>query len=403
MSTLTIPAEPDLVRMRQDRSNRLQQAMIEKGIDALLLLGNSNVTYATGATWPFCDSGRSHVERPVALVIAGDVHPHLFTPYRDRVADGLNGSDDHIHDAIYLDFDEGVDAFASTLAGLLPANRTLAVDDVTSAMRRKSQRLFNAWPPQGADQVLGAAKLLKSPDELACLRKGLRITEAAMAEAQAALVPGVRQTDLTARFLRRIFDLGADANILDPIWQVMPNHRADLPWTTHGELPCPLLSTERELVKGDVLWVDTGISYAGYHTDFGRTWVVGGKPSTRQKAQYEKWREINDAVLAEVRPGATGAQLTKAAREVCAGDSPWMPHFYIIHGLGIDSAEQPFIGTDLGEEFDGSIVLAPGMVFMLEPIVWDEGHSGYRSENMFVVTEEGFTLLSDYPYDPYGN
>ena len=87
--------------------------------------------------------------------------------------------------------------------------------------------------------------------------------------------PGARQTDLTAIFLRRVFELGAEANVLDPIWQVMPDRQAELPWTVHGDIACPLLSTERELAEGDVLWVDTGITYGGYHSDFGRTWVVG--------------------------------------------------------------------------------------------------------------------------------
>jgi Xaa-Pro dipeptidase len=403
MGTLTIPAEPDLARLRRERGARLEQAMSDQGVDALLLLGNANVSYAAGASWPYGDSGRSHVERPVAVVVAGDESPHLFTPFGEETAAGSDLPDDHLHGPVYLDFDEGVEAFGPVLAGLVPDKATIAVDDITAAMRRNDERLFASWPPQGVEQVMGQARLIKTPDELACMRKGLRISEEAMHEVQKALVPGVRQTELTARFLRRVFDLGAEANILDPIWQVMPDRRADLPWTTHGDLPCPLLTTERELVEGDVLWVDNGVSYAGYHSDFGRTWVVGRDPSPRQQAQYRLWRDINDAVLAEVRPAVTGAQLTHAAMAVCDGAKPWMPHFYLSHGLGVESAEMPFIGTDLGEEFDESIVLAPGMVLVIEPIVWDEGASGYRSENVFVVTEEGWTMLSDYPYDPYGD
>ena len=66
----------------------------------------------------------------------------------------------------------------------------------------------------------------------------------------------------------------------------MPDRIADGPWTTTGDLACPLLSTERELEVGDVLWVDTGISYAGFHSDFGRTWVVGREPSAQQRSQF---------------------------------------------------------------------------------------------------------------------
>jgi Xaa-Pro aminopeptidase len=223
-----------------------------------------------------------------------------------------------------------------------------------------------------------------------------------MADVQAHLVPGARQTDLTARFLERVFEGGAEANGLDPIWQVMPTHRAELPWTTHGGVPCPLLTSERVLDAGDVLWVDTGIVHRGVHSDFGRTWIVGADPSARQQAQYRRWREISDATASAVRAGATGADLTAAAIAAAGGERAWMPHFYLAHGLGLDAAEMPFVGSDLGDAFDAGLVLQAGMIVVIEPIVWDEGHSGYRSENVYVVTDDGCTCLSDFPYEPYG-
>ena len=135
---------------------------------------------------------------------------------------------------------------------------------------------------------------------------------------------------------------------------------ADGPWTTTGNLACPLLSTERELSEGDVLWTDAGISYAGFHSDFGRTWVVGREPDARQRAQFERWRAIMDAVLDVTRAGSTAADLTAAAIGAAGGVKPWMPHFYLGHGLGIDSAEMPYVGSDIGEAFDASLVLAGG-------------------------------------------
>ena len=83
----------------------------------------------------------------------------------------------------------------------------------------------------------------------------------------------------------------------------MPARQADLPWTVHGDIACPLLSTERALAEGDVLWVDAGIAYGGYHSDFGRTWVVGAEPTARQQAQYDRWQAIHDAVLSVMRAG----------------------------------------------------------------------------------------------------
>ena len=401
--SLDLPAEPDLARMRRERLARLHALMAEKAVDALVLLGNSNVSYATGASWPLSDAGRGNVERPVAVVLAGDDSPHLFTPFLADAAAELELDADHLHGPTYLDVDEGVEAFARELTALVPSSATLAVDDVTGAMHRNRELLFSEWPPRGASDVMGAARVVKTPDELAVLRHALWITEQAMADVQARLEPGARQTDLTATFLHRVFELGAEANVLDPIWQVMPNTQAELPWTVHGDIACPLLSNERALAHGDVLWVDTGIMYGGFHSDFGRTWVVGGEPTARQQAQYEKWREINDAVLAVTRAGVPASDLTAAAKAVCGGEQPWMSHFYLGHGLGLDSAETPYVGTDLGDGYDHRLVLAAGTVLVIEPVVWDDGHSGYRSENVFVVTDDGCVNLTDYPYDPYGD
>lgn len=397
----SIPASPNLDRMRRDRTKRVRAAMAEQGLDVLILLGNTNVVYATGAIWPLADAGRVSFEQPVAVVLADDEVPHLFSPIRSDERLRADLPDDHIHGPAHLDFDEGVEIFLARLAGLAPEGASVAVDEWTHALRRSGALVGpKGWPVDGG-RVISKAKGRKTPDELACMREGLRITEEGIAQVQARLAPGVRQTDLTATFLRAIFDQGADANILDPIWQVMPDRIADGPWTTTGDLALPLLSTQRELEAGDVLWVDLGISYQGFHTDFGRTWIVGGEPNSVQRAQFERWRTIMDAVLGVIRGGATAAELTAAAIEANGGTKPWLPHFYLGHGLGIDSAEQPFVGSDIGDAFDAQLVLEAGMVLVLEPVIWDDGQCGYRSEEVLHITEDGWEPMTDYSYDPF--
>lgn len=397
-----IPPQADLVRMHRDRSERIRSLMRERGLDALVLLGNTNVVYATGAIWPLADSGRANFEQPVAVVLAEDEWPHLFSPVREDERLRREIPTDHLHGPVYLDFDEGVHQFVQQLAALVPPKAVIALDEWTHALRREDTLLFAAGgAPRDGGKVIHQAKLIKTRDELACMRESLRITEQAIAEVQARVAPGIRQTDLTATFLRTVFDAGADANVLDPIWQVMPARLADGPWTTTGDLACPLLPTERELVEGDVLWVDTGVSYNGFHSDFGRTWIVGREPNARQRAQFDRWRAIIDAVLDVTRAGATNADLTAAATKAAGGIKPWMPHFYLGHGLGIDSAEMPYVGSDIGEAFDASYVLAAGMVLVLEPIVWEDGYAGYRAEEVLLITEDGWEPMTDYPYDPF--
>ncbi|HVW80274.1 MAG TPA: M24 family metallopeptidase [Mycobacteriales bacterium] len=395
------PARPDLARMRRDRTERLREVMRTQGVDAVVLSGNTNVVYATGAIWPFADESRSTFERPVAVVLADDGIPHLFTPIRrdDRLRSGL--PEDHLHGPALLDFDEGVERFLPRLASLLGSDPVVAFDEWTHPLRRAGVHLGPSGSPIDAGRIVSKAKLIKTPDEVSCLREGLRIMELGIADVQAKLAPGVRQVDLTATFLRTVFEAGADANILDPIWQVMPRSIAEGPWTTTGDLALPLLSTERELAVGDVLWVDLGLSYEGMHTDFGRTWIVGREPNAVERDQFDRWRAILDATLAVTRAGARNSDLTAAATAANGGIKPWLPHFYLGHGLGIDSAEMPFVGSDIGEDFDASYVLEAGMVLVLEPVIWDDGQCGYRSEEVVLITEDGWEPLTDYSYDPF--
>jgi Xaa-Pro aminopeptidase len=398
-----IPETPDLVRMRRETGVRLRSAMADRGVDAMILLGNNAVVYATGTSWPLGDAGLSYVERPVAVVLADDEWPHLFLPFREGAAQESDLPADHLHGPVYLEFDEGVETFARVLAGLIPAGAVTAVDECTGAMSRAVTSLFPGGAPTDAAAIVGAAKVVKTADELACIRTAIRITDDAIVDVHKSLAPGIRQIDLSASFLRRAFELGATASMLEPIWQVMPPSKADGVWTTHGDLALPLLTTERELVEGDVLWTDVSITYRGYCSDFGRTWSVGRDPSPRQQAQFQRWYEIMAAVLGVARAGATAGDLGRAAIAANGGTKPWLPHFYLGHGIGVNAAEMPMIGTDLGQKFDDDFVLKAGMVLVLEPVVWEDGTGGYRSEEVVVITEEGWIKLTDYPYDPYGN
>jgi Xaa-Pro dipeptidase len=402
-SVIDIPDEPDWARMRRETGARLRSAMADHGVDALILLMNGYVGYATGASWPLLDAGLSHAERPVAVVLADDEHPHLFMPFRSGASVESPVPDDHLHGPVYLEFDSGVQPFTRLLVELIPPGANVAVDELTGAMRRAAATLFPSGPPSDAAIVVGAAQLVKTQDELSCIRLASQITEEAMVDVQKALAPGVRQVDLSAMLVRRAFELGATTNMLDAIWQVMPSSREAGVWTTHGDLALPLLTTDRVLATGDVLWTDVSITYAGYCSDFGRTWVVGERPSPRQQHQFHQWRAILDATLAVTKAGATSGDLARAAIAAYGGRKPWLPHFYLGHGIGTYPAETPMIGTDLGEEFDDNFVFPPGMVLVLEPVVWEDGTGGYRSEEIVVITEDGFTPITDYPYSPYGD
>jgi Xaa-Pro dipeptidase len=285
---LAIPIEPDLVRMRSDRHLKLQKQLAAQGLDGLVLLNTSGVAYATGARSPGMDAGRAGLLRSVAVVACGADHPHLFTPYPDGAPPELPA--DHLHGPLYPDLPDGGSRVAAALAGLFEPGARIALDELPHPMAAG----VAGYDVVGSVPVMGPVKLCKTVDELACIRKAQRINELAMAEVLPLMRPGARQVELTARLLQRVFELGATANGIDPIWQVMPLTRAEGPWTTHGGLAFPTGTTDRILRDGDVVWVDSGVLYEGYASDFGRTWLVADdpQPTERQAAQYARWRAI---------------------------------------------------------------------------------------------------------------
>jgi Xaa-Pro dipeptidase len=394
---LPVPGLPDLARMRRERHLRLQQQLEMQGLDGLVLLGTSNVAYASGAEPPGEDSGRAGLFRTIAVVVRGDVAPHLFTPYADAAPADLPS--DHLHGPLFPDLDDGIGALGEALGALFTGAARLGIDEVTHPM----QRVLGHVEWSDANGVLGPCKLLKTPDEISCVRLAQRTTELAMETTRRSLQPGLRQTDLTGTFLRRVFELGATANAIDPIWQVMTARLGEGPWTIHGGLAFPLSTTDRVLREDDVIWVDAGISHHGYASDYGRTWITGfdPTPTRRQSSQFHRWRDVVDACLAICKPGATALDLGRAAIAANGGERPWIEHFYLAHGVGTDSAEMPLIGTDLGENFDETLVIAPGMVLVFEPVIWDEGASGYRSEDIVAITDTGWVPLSSSRYDPF--
>ena len=172
VAPIDIPDEPDLARMRRETGARLRAAMADQGVDALVLLGNTNVVYATGASWPLLDAGLSHFERPVAVVLADDEYPHLFLPFR-RGCVRRDGPARRPPARLRCTSTSTRASSISRRCWPTWSRRgaTVAVDELTGAMRRAAGRLFPAGAPVDAAPVVGAAKVMKTPDELACIRR----------------------------------------------------------------------------------------------------------------------------------------------------------------------------------------------------------------------------------------
>ena len=286
----------DLARMRRERVDKLRAAMTAAGVDTLVLCNESNVSYATGARSPASDHIRASWWRAVAIVQRDDPSPHLYTEFPEGSPSDL--PNDHLHPAIEVEAAGG----AGELAAMLPGG-TLAIDDAPFPLWRAldDRDLLDGVP------VLAAAKITKTVDELECIRQAQAINERAMRTVRASAQPDALATDLSGIFLRAVAELGATANTVDPIFQVMPPSIAEGPFSVTGDPVFPLPTQPRRLAAGDVLWIDTGINLNGYASDFGATWIIGAEPDDTACSQFEEWR-------GDRRPHACGHEARRDRR-----------------------------------------------------------------------------------------
>jgi len=151
--------------------------------------------------------------------------------------------------------------------------------------------------------------------------------------------------------------------------------------------------TNRELERGDTMIVDLQTVCDNYWADITRTFAVG-RPSKRQLKVWKALTEAKAAAESVLKPGALAGDLYKAARKVIdkAGYGDSFPH-HVGHGIGLESQEPPFILPNSTEQ------LKEGVVCAIELGIYDGSTGGIRVEDDYLITEEGFEKLSQFPME----
>jgi Xaa-Pro aminopeptidase len=148
-----------------------------------------------------------------------------------------------------------------------------------------------------------------------------------------------------------------------------------------------------EFQPGDVLVTETSAPIWGYNAELERAMVIG-PPTDEMRRLFEHTVALQQVAFAAIRPGATCADVDGAVMRYFE-ENDLVPYWrqHTGHGIGLRNHEAPFL--DVGDH----TVLEPGMVFTIEPGVYDPGIGGFRHSDTVVVTEDGHEVLTDYPSD----
>ena len=154
--------------------------------------------------------------------------------------------------------------------------------------------------------------------------------------------------------------------------------------------------TERAFQEGELITVDFGATYQGFCSDMTRTMWLGQLDEKSQRI-FSVVKEAHDRALAAVRPGYTGSEVDKVARDFIAenGYGEYFNHS-LGHGVGLEVHENP------GLRRESQTVLQAGMTATIEPGVYIPGVGGCRVEDLVYLTPDGREVLSHAPYQILG-
>ncbi|WP_298439339.1 Xaa-Pro peptidase family protein [Geobacter sp.] len=229
-------------------------------------------------------------------------------------------------------------------------------------------------------EELSLLRLVKNSRELEVLGEAARIASETLLASLASLGPGITERDYALELEFAMRRAGADDKSFDFI--VASGERGALP---HGR------ASDKVIERGELVTIDFGAVYGGYHSDETVT-VAVGEADPRQREIYGIVKDAHDRALAAVRPGVAFRELDCLARDYIAekGYGPYFGHG-LGHGVGLDVHEKPVVSPR------GEGVAEEGMVFTIEPGIYIPGWGGVRIEDTVVVTADGFRLLTRVP------
>lgn len=233
------------------------------------------------------------------------------------------------------------------------------------------------------NDMLQQVRSIKSETELRILRKAQTHADKAFTLTLPMIKPGVTELAIVQQLnihLRQ--QSGSDEVSFATI--VASGSNGD---TAHAT------PSERKIRKGEMVTIDFGCTYHGYHSDTTRT-VIMGKLKPKLQEIFDVVLGAQEAAEKAAKPGMTGIELDKVARDYieAAGYGKYFGHG-TGHGVGVDIHEKPHVG----QSAPCANILEQGMVHSIEPGIYIPGVGGVRIENVVEITRTGARSLSKLP------
>jgi Xaa-Pro aminopeptidase len=220
-------------------------------------------------------------------------------------------------------------------------------------------------------------RALKDAAEIELIRNAVKLSSRLFRPLLRSIHQGVAESAIAAKLEYMARKAGADGMSFETI--VASDERSALP---HG------VASAAKLPSMGFVVLDYGVVLDGYCSDMTRTMHLA-KASAEAHALYVAVLEAQLSAISAVRPGATAGEVDRAARQELKRAK--LDRFFTHstgHGVGLEIHEPPRLAAR------NDVILQAGMVITIEPGIYLPGKCGIRIEDMLLVTEHGYEVLT---------
>jgi Xaa-Pro dipeptidase len=375
------------------RCERLLAHIRQEELSGAVLFDNHYILYYTGFAF-------IPTERPIAFILNSAGEKALFVPRLELEHARANAQLDRVDHYIEYPYQpHPAEILGGTLKEMGIAPPFAADQDGYPwifGYRGPSLSKMLGSSPRSLAGFIEDQMMIKSPAELNLIRESIKWANLAHVLLQRYTRTGETETSVSRRASTEATLAMLDA--IGPIYKALSAFEDGPGAGYRGQIgrnaAIPhALANNITFRPGDVLVTGASAPMWGYNSELERTMIVG-PASAEQKRLFDHMVALQDTAFDAIKPGVPCSAVDQAVRDYYDAHQlmPYWKH-HTGHAIGLRYHEGPFL--DAGDE----TLIQPGMVFTVEPGLYDSAQGGFRHSDTVVVTEEGIEIMTYYPRD----
>ena len=372
---------------------KLRSIMDKDNLDMIILTSMHNIAYYSG--FIYCSFGRPYgciITENKIVTISANID--ASQPWRRS----------HCENIIYTDWKK--DNFFKAINSIIdenkiPKNIGIENDHITLEMNEKIQSIFSASAFTDISKKLMKLRMIKSKEEIEIIKNGARIADIGGEEIVKNIKEGATELEIAItgrdKMEKEIAKTYPDAEYMDTWVWFQSGINSD---GAHNP------KTNRKLVNGDILSLNTFPMISGYYTALERTLFLDNVNDESLKA-WEANVKVHKRGLELIKPGVKCSDICNELNELFA-ELGYLQYrtFGYGHSFGVLSH---FYGREAGLELreDIDTILEENMVISMEPMILipegNPGAGGYREHDILVIGKNSSENITKFPFGPEHN